>query len=151
MTARLLLSGVAFIAIADLASAQGNPPSPYPMPGTIVSRPSLAPVGTRLPNAAPKIGTPVGYTGPDGQPINPGQRPAGQIVNLNNLSAPLVAPLPTDLTGAKPKTYLEQLFDKWKATFGFGPPAVTPPQTWTPGISRRNRDRKDSATAWQRN
>lgn len=150
MTTRILCAMTALGIATAILHAQ-TPPSPYPMPGTIVSRPSLAPVGTMFPKVGTKTGTPVGYTGPDGQPVNPGQRPAGQMINLNNLAAPLVAPLPNDLTGAKPKTALEKLFDSWKSTFGFGPPATTPPSTFTPGIGRRNKDRKEASTAWQRN
>lgn len=143
--------GLSALGICSSFVLAQSPPSPYPMPGTIVSRPSLAPVGVQFPKVGTQAGTTIGYKGMDGQPVNVGQRPAGQLINLNNLAAPLVAPLPTELTGAKPKSTLEKLFDSWKSTFGFGPPAVTPPPNWTPGLSRRNKDRREAAQAWQRN
>src|SRR5437867_4382779 len=137
---RFLGTFIGFAATAMAAFAQTNPPSPYPMPGTVVGRPSLTPVGTAFPKVAPTKGTPLGYTGPDGNPINVGQRPAGQLINLNNLAAPLAAPLPPDLAGMQPKTYLEQMYDKWRSMLGFAPTPSQPVSTWVPGISRRNKE-----------
>lgn len=130
------------------AAALAQPPSPYPMPGTIVGRPVLAPVGTAFPKVGTNPGTPIGYTGPDGRPINVGQRPAGQVIDLTNLAAPLSAPLPPDLAGTRPKGTIEKLYDKWREMLGFAPGPTQPTNTWVPGLSRRNRERKQAQ--WRR-
>jgi hypothetical protein len=137
----------ALVLLSSFAVAQSNPLSPYPS-GTPVGQPSLTPAGVAFPKVGTPGGTPVGYTGPDGRPINTGQRPAGQIIDLNNLAAPLSAPLQPGLMDPKPKTYLEQMFDKWKAALGFAPAPTPPASFYTPGLSRRNRERHE--TKWRR-
>jgi hypothetical protein len=147
---RFVLAIAAATAMISISNAQTNPPSPYPMPGTVVGRPALLPVGSAFPKVGNTIGTPIGYNGPNGEPVNPGQRPPGQIINLNNLAAPLAAPLPADLVGTPPKTYLQKLYDKWRDMLGFSnQPTVT--NNWTPGLSRRNRERHKEKDDWQRN
>ena len=138
MKLRLTACGVA---ITALTAAAQNPPSPYSIPGTVVGRPSLAPVGVAFPKVGTQTGTPIGYQGPNGQPVNTGQRPAGQVIDLTNLAAPISAPLPADLAGSRPRSFLERQYDKWKDMLGFTRPTTQPANFYVPGLSRRNRDR----------
>ena len=133
---------------SSLAIAQTNPPSPYPMPGTAVGQPMLTPVGTPFPKVGAAVGAPVGYTGMNGQPVDLGQRPAGQLIDLTNLAAPLSAPLPPDLAGTQSTSYLGGLYAKWKAALGLAAPPTPPTNPWVPGIARRNREaRRESPRA----
>ncbi len=136
---------------SSFALAQTNPPSPYPMPGTAVGQPALTPVGSTFPKVGSAIGKPIGYTDLNGQPINKDQRPAGQVIDLTNLAAPLSAPLPPDLAGSQQTTYLERMYAKWKAALGFAPAPTMPTNTWVPGLARRNRERAEKARErdWQ--
>lgn len=136
MRAYLSFAGLLLLSGAGLAQ---NSPSPYPtMPGTVVGTP--VPVGSTFTPVGTNPGTPIGYIGSNGQPINAGQRPAGQMINLNNLAAPLAAPLPPELAGSRPKGTLEKLFDRWKEMLGFSKPDLTT-SGYFPGLSRRNRER----------
>ncbi|CAN5512684.1 hypothetical protein BH11PLA2_BH11PLA2_09110 [soil metagenome] len=128
----------ALFMMASVAAAQ----SPFPN-GTPVGTPVR--VGSLQPKVGTAAGKPVGYAGSDGKPINT-QKPEGTVVNMNNLAAPLVAPLPAGME--QPKSVFQATYDKWKAMLGFAKPAQDLSTNWVPGISRRNRERhKDD---WRR-
>ena len=115
--------------------------------GTPAARPVLKPVGTRLPAAAPQAGTPItglatqqpGVVGP-GAP-GAGQQPQGTPLDLKNV----VAPYPNM---PKESTYWEKFEQRWFALFQSDAPAVRP--NYTPGIARRNKDRRDKAEEMRR-
>jgi hypothetical protein len=123
------------LGLASIASAQSSATSPL-TGGTAVGTPVR--VGSLQPKVGSNVGTPVGYAGPDGKPINT-QKPAGTVVDLKNLSAPLIAPLPPGLE--QPKSAFQVAYDKWKAMLGFSKPKEDLSTNWVPGISRRNRER----------
>ena len=108
------------------------------MPGTPVGRPLVQPVGTRLPQAVPSVGEKVG-TGPGGfpGPADPlGPKPDGKPIELKNVVAPYPG-MP------KPEAnFWQKLEARWFALFESDRPAVRA-STYTPGIGRRNRERKE--------
>ncbi len=124
-------SGVAVLGLAAGAQAQ--------MPGTPVGTPLVQPVGSRLPQAVPSVGAKVG-TGPGGIPggLDPlGPKPDGKAIELTNVVAPYPGqPKPTP-------NFWEKLEARWFALFESDRPAVKP-SNWTPGLGRRNRDRKEA-------
>lgn len=135
----LLSTALAALAVAG-ANAQ-NVLSPFPASGVPVGKPVFGAVGQTAPAAAPKAGQAIGYVGPDGKPIST-ERPSGTVVDLKNLAAPLSAPLSPDLTALQPKSTLEKLYDKWRVTIGLDKPASATTNNYTPGLSRRNRERR---------
>jgi len=115
-------------------------PVPLAMPGQVVGRsqPIVRPVGTPLPSAAPQAGTPItGLSNPPPNAIGPGgsgaARPPGTPIDLSNV----IAPYP-GMT--KELTFWERLEERWFKLFESDAPAVRP--AYTPGIARRNQDRK---------
>jgi len=113
-------------------------PAPFSMPGQTVgtARPILTPVGTRLPAAAPQAGTPITGLATQ-QPIGPGtgfEKPQGREIDMKNVVAPYPG-MPVE------STFWQQLEDRWFALFESDMPAVRP--NYTPGIARRNKERKD--------
>jgi len=142
---RLLLTLAAAAAWHGVGSAQVAMPGQTV--GTAVARPIVKPVGTRLPAAAPAAGTPVtglatqtpGLVGP-GAP-GAGQQPQGTPLDLKNV----VAPYPNM---PKESTYWEKFEQRWFALFQSDAPAVRP--NYTPGIARRNKDRRDKAEEMRR-
>jgi hypothetical protein len=133
---RSIAGGLLVGGLAGGAAAQA--PATTSMPGTPVGKPILQPVGTRLPQAVPNAGERVG-TGPGGipNPLDPlGPKPDGTPIKMDNV----VAPYPGM---AKPEpTFWEKLEKRWFALFQSDRPAVRA-NTWTPGIGRRNRERKE--------
>lgn len=124
-------------AVATLGLAAGA--QAQTMPGTPVGRPLVQPVGSRLPQAVPSVGEKVG-TGPGGIPgtLDPlGPKPDGKPIPLDNI----VAPYP-GMKKPEP-TFWEKLEARWFALFQSDRPAVRP-SNWTPGLSRRNRERKEA-------
>ena len=133
-------------ALAAVAASQGVGVAQTSMPGQTVgtpaARPILQPVGTRLPAAAPQAGTPItglatqqpGVVGP-GAP-GAGQQPQGTPLDLKNV----VAPYPNM---PKESTYWQKLEQRWFALFESDMPAVRP--SYTPGIARRNKERREKA------
>ncbi len=113
---------------------------PLQMPGTPVGKPLVQPVGTPIPKAAPQAGNPIG-SAPNGipNPLNPlGPPPAGKPIDLSNVVAPYPGmPKPTP-------SFWEQLEQRWMTLFESDQPAQKPTQ-WTPGIGRRNRERREKA------
>jgi hypothetical protein len=102
----------------------------------------IAPAGTPIPKAVPAAGARVG-TGPTGIPslLDP-RSPQGQVVDLKNVIAPYPGmPNPTP-------SFWDQLQARWAAMLG-PTPSVVQPTNWTPGISRRNRER-EKERMWRR-
>ena len=134
------------VALAAVAAGQGVGFAQVSMPGQTVGTPAaqpiLKPVGTRLPAAAPQVGTPItglatqqpGLVGP-GAP-GAGQQPQGTPLDLKNV----VAPYPNM---PKESTYWQKLEQRWFLLFESDAPAVRP--SYTPGIARRNKERREKA------
>lgn len=146
MLRRALLSTALFALAVAGANAQ-NVLSPFPASGVPVGKPVFGTVGQTAPAAAPKAGQSIGYVGPDGKPVSM-ERPAGQVVDLRNLAAPLSAPLSPDLAELQPKSTLEKLYDKWRLAIGLDKQSTATTNNYTPGLSRRNRERR--AMMWWR-
>jgi hypothetical protein len=126
--------------------AATTPAGPFAVPGTPVGR-SVQRVGQSFAPAGQPAGTPIGYTGPGGMPVTTA-RPAGRVVDLSNLAAPVTAPLPPGRMPAGEKSALERLFDRWAGVIGIDKPKEGQPTNWTPGISRRNRARNRLPWIW---
>ena len=113
---------------------------PLQMPGAVVGTPLLQPVGTQLPRAAPQAGTPVGMvpagTTPGLNPgTNPPQQPPGVPIDLSNV----IAPYP-GMPNPKP-SFWQELEKRWLSLFQSDAPAQR--TTYTPGIARRNQERRE--------
>jgi hypothetical protein len=139
---RYFAVAVLFPCVASAAFAQ-NTISPYPSSGVPVGKPLLTSTGTNVTSAAPKAGQPIGYVGLDGKPISTAM-PPGTPIDMRNLAAPLPAPL-TDNSSAK--SIFEQVYDKWRQAIGLSKP-TTIANSYTPGLSRRNRERRASMWRW---
>lgn len=144
-------AGAVGVLLAGATAAPGqssmtSPPGPFATPGTAVGQ-SVVPVGQKFAPAGAPAGTPIGYNGPGGMPVTT-TPPPGQVVDLTNLSAPLTAPLPPGLGPTAQKSTLQKLYDSWAAMIGISKPAQNLQTNWTPGISRRNRERH--RLAWVR-
>lgn len=144
MPSRLLIACASLLVCMP---ASGQTPSPFPSSGVPVGKPVFGQVGQTAPSAAPQAGQAIGYVGPDGNPISM-QRPPGQVVDLRNLAAPITAPLAPGLTDSQPKSIFEKVYDKWRDAIGLNKPTTNTNTGFTPGISRRNRERR--AMAWWR-
>jgi hypothetical protein len=140
MIHRSIFVGIAILLGSGGASAQ-NVLSPFPGSGVPVGRPVFGSVGQTAPAAAPKAGQPIGYAGPDGKPVSM-DRPAGTVVDLRNLAAPITAPLAPGLAESQPKSVFEKVYDKWRQAIGLDKPASATTNNYTPGLSRRNRERR---------
>lgn len=114
------------------------------MPGQAVGTPSVQPVGTRLPNVGtqlPKVGQPPsGYNGGNSttSPFNQGNWPTPDP-NL------VVAPYPTPKLNSD--SYWDKLYQRWLVLFTDD---NKDKPTWVPGISRRNRERREKELAAMR-
>jgi hypothetical protein len=129
----LLASGLVAFAFAGRAQAQT-------MPGTPVGTPSVQPVGTRLPsvgNPLPKVGQPpTGYNG--AKPGTTADSPFGQG-NWPSIDPNLVvAPYPTPKLNSD--NFWDKLYQRWLVLFTDD---NKDKPTWVPGISRRNRERRE--------
>jgi len=115
------------------------------MPGQFVGRPLLTPVGTQLPQVGtpiPKVGTPPpGLGGLSGNSF-PSQTP---VIDRSLI----VGPVPTNMPGAAGTTpsFFDRMYIRWRELFGLSTPAVNQ-NNWTPGLGRRNRDRREAM--WRR-
>jgi hypothetical protein len=121
-------------AVAQQPSSYTVAPSGAAMPGTPVGTAMIAPAGIPIPKAVPAAGARVG-TGPTGiPPVLDPRSPQGQAIDLKNVVAPypgMPKPAPS---------FWDQLQARWDALLGPSSPPVQSPG-WTPGISRRNRER----------
>ena len=146
----LVGSGVAAITVPVSAQApQVNvTPQPFQMPGTAVGTPLLQPVGSQLPRAGTQAGAPVGMV-PGGQSpgLNPSTyqplRPPGVPIDLSNV----IAPYP-GMPEPKP-SFWQELERRWLSLFASDAPAQR--TTYTPGIARRNQERREMREGrWRR-
>ena len=145
---RLALSLTALAALAAAASAQpefGPPPALMPgvTVGTMPAGAGVKPVGIPIPKAAPRAGTPVaGGTLPGTvPPIGPGANgqpvpPNGKLIDLSNVVAPYPN-MPKELT------FWEKLEARYFYWLNPPEPVMAPPN-WTPGLGRRNRERREA-------
>lgn len=138
----LVGSGVAAITVpASAQTPQLNVAAqPFQMPGTTIGTPLLRPVGTQIPRAAPQAGTPIGMipggTSPGLNPgANPPQRPPGVPIDLSNV----IAPYPS-MPNPEP-SFWDELERRWMNLFASNEPARR--MMYTPGIARRNQERRD--------
>ena len=138
---RSLWMGCALVGCA--ASAQAH--SPYTMPnGTPVGRQTIGPVGTQQPQVGtqfPKVGQPAGYNGPDGKFTT--EKPVQQTVDPKVV----VAPYP-GMPGEAPD-FWDRLYDRSMKAMGLNQPTIVQ-KNWTPGLSRRNRARREDALNFRR-
>jgi hypothetical protein len=139
----IILAGL----VTGVAAWGQTPGNPLLDAGTVVGKPMLRSVGTPLPQAAPKAGTPVG--GPvSGQPKTTAPPPGFQF-DLKNIVAPVNPEyLPPALRPATNATLYDTAFKKWLEAFGL----VKPPEQkiqFTPGMSRRNRERHKEREWWR--
>lgn len=117
------------LAVAEPASAQV-------MPGKAVGVPSVQPVGTRLPTVGtqlPRVGQPPGA---------PGNKPPESPFTQGNWPTPdpnlVIAPYPTPKLDSG--NFWDRLYQRWLVLFTDDP---QPTPNWVPGISRRNRERRE--------
>jgi hypothetical protein len=147
LTAAVIGGVCAGSAAAQTTGQMVTPGGPFAVPGVAVGQ-SVLPVGQRQAPVGQPAGTPIGFVGPGGMAINT-TPPPGQVIDLTNLAAPLTAPLPPGLGPTQSQSVLQRLYNSWATAIGIQKP---PPQnlqtSWTPGISRRNRER--AKQAWVR-
>lgn len=151
----LIAAGVACAVLLNShVGAQLNTTSSDPglsMPGQAVSTyrgGPVAPVGQRLPAAAPPAGQPIANANAMQRPYDP-NRPydafKGTNIDPNSVVAPLVG---ADGLPIGPPDVLDKLSDRIRAFFGtLKPNPPRPP--YAPGISRRNRERAQQMM-WRR-
>ena len=129
---RAIMVCSALVGCAGAASAQ------YVMPGgTPVGRAMITPVGTQQEGVGtkfPKVGQPAGYRGTDGTITT--EKPAQPNVDLKNV----VAPYP-GMPGEGPD-FWDRLYDRSMRAMGINQPKIVQ-QNYTPGLSRRNRERRE--------
>ncbi|MGL6075035.1 MAG: hypothetical protein ACRC8S_12820 [Fimbriiglobus sp.] len=137
----LAVAGISVTLASQGLAQTPAPAAPVSMPGTTVgssmAKPILTPVGSRLPSAAPQVGTPISglassKPGAIGPGANGATQPQGKPIDMKNV----VAPYPNM---PKESTFWEKLEERWFAMFESDTPAVRP--NYTPGIGRRNRER----------
>lgn len=134
------------------AQLRGPGPGPAagtaPIPGQIVSTAfDLPTAGSPVPMAAPQAGTPVGS--PLMRPYDP-SKPLDVFKGTNIDPRSVVTPVSgfPGLATQQPDL-LDRLYDKLTAvTQFFRPTSPTPPRVYTPGISRRNKERRERM--WRR-
>ena len=142
MLTLMLLIGVA--AAADAQTEYGASPAMMPglTVGTMPAGSGVVPVGVRIPKAVPQAGTPVAGgrlpgtippigTGPAGQ-----AQPKGKLIDMSNVIAPYPN-MPKELTFWEK---LEERYFYWLIP----PEPVMAPPNWTPGLGRRNRERREA-------
>lgn len=115
------------------------------MPGQNVGKPLLMPVGTQLPRVGtqlPRVGSPPpGFNGLNNSSF-PSQTP---VVDPSLIVGPVPNSMP-GTAGTEP-SFFDRLYIRWRELFGLSTPA-TNQNNWTPGLGRRNRDRRDAM--WRR-
>lgn len=136
---RAILLGWGLFGCAAMASAQ------YQLPGgTPVGRPVFEPVGKQFPKVGeqfPKVGKPAGYYGANGDFTV--EKPIQPPVDLKNV----VAPYP-GMPG-ETKDFWDRLYDRSMKAMGINQPKVVE-QNFTPGLTRRTRERRDTAQGFRR-
>lgn len=133
-------------AVVGLGQTPGNPLLDA---GTVVGRPMLRSVGQPVAKAAAPAGTPVG-TAPGGQPKQANNIPPGFQFDLKNVVAPINPEyLPPALRPAQNQTLYDTAFKKWLEAFGLVKPPEQTTNNFTPGMSRRNRERHKERQWWR--
>lgn len=143
------MRGMMVFALAGLLGgvAAAQTPTPTPTSGTTpgkpVGAPSVQPVGTRLPQTGtqlPKVGQPPsGYNGQ--KPNSPFQGDKWPTPDPSLV----VAPYPTPNLSSD--NFWDKLYKRWLTLFD---DKNTTQPTWVPGISRRNRERREKYEAEMR-
>jgi len=134
--------GCLLFGLATAAHAQ-NIPVIQSLPGgtPVGSAYAPQPVGTRLPQVGTKLPPlgrpPAGATNPSIGNFNPAQ---SAYPNSNTV----IAPYPTS-DKPEDKSFWDKVYDRWVNLFATNSPAPT--RTYTPGISRRNRERAENRFA----
>ena len=132
---------------ALVGQAQTPATNPLLAGGTPVGNPMLKSVGTPIPQAAPAVGQKIG-TPPGGQPTQTSP-PPGFNFDLKNVVAPVNPEfLPPALRPQQNQSLYDAAFKKWAEAFGL----VKPPEqknNFTPGMSRRNRERVQERQWWR--
>jgi len=136
---RTIWMGCVLVGCAATAQAQ------YVMPGgKPVGRPLIGPVGTQQPQVGtqfPKVGQPAGYNGPDGKFTT--EKPTQQVVDPKAV----VAPYP-GMPGEEPD-FWDRLYDRSMKLMGLNQPKIVQ-KNYTPGLSRRNRERRAESLGFRR-
>ena len=131
--------GCGLVVCASTAQAQNAMPG-----GTPVGRSTIAPVGTQQPQVGtqfPKVGHPAGYMGLDGKFTT--EKPQQQVVDPKAV----VAPYP-GMPGKEPD-FWDRLYDRSLRAMGMDQPKVVQ-KNWTPGLARRNRERREESLGFRR-
>lgn len=145
VAAACAVAGLAGIAAAQLTRTGGTV-QPSGMPGQVVGTTyNLNPAGTAIPKAAPPAGSPIGN--PLVRPYNPA-RPYDVFKGTGLDAASVAAPV-QNLPGTQNPNLLDRVYTRLAAATGFIKPSAPPRPTYTPGISRRNKDRMQART-WRK-
>jgi hypothetical protein len=144
--ARQLVPVMALGSLLILASssfAQTANPFGSSMPGQRVGSAMVGPVGQQLPKVGsqlPKVGNAPGTTVPKQQDAfglqGYGIKPSQLAFDPKNI----VSPYPLGPAGQE-KDFWDKLYDRWLGLFESDTP--TPSRNYTPGLTRRNRERKE--------
>jgi hypothetical protein len=145
---RMIATAALMVGFTAVGQTQ-TPGNPLLDSGTVIGRPMLRSVGQAIPKAAPQVGNNVG-TAPGGQPAQPSNIPPGFQFDLKNVVAP-VSPefLPPALRPAQNQTLYDAAFKKWLEAFGLVKPPEVTTNNFTPGMSRRNRERHKERQWWR--
>jgi hypothetical protein len=126
--------------VGEAAGQSGGNGMPAAMPGQVVGTPlQLNTVGTPVQRAAPPAGDQLGN--PLMRPYDP-TKPLdvfkGTAIDPKTVIAPVMG---YPGTGGQDPNLLERLYQKLATVTGFYKPSDPQRPTYTPGISRRNRER----------
>lgn len=145
VAAMAVLDGAAQAQLKQLPEV-GAAPGQQQMPGINVGRPLLINVGTVFPKAVPAAGGQVGTT--PGKV--PGYSPQSLLPGAGLDRNAVVGPLPRGTLGPNEPSLWGNFVDRFGGALGLVRPEPRSP-VWTPGISRRNREReKEKLAHWQR-
>jgi hypothetical protein len=139
-------AGMAGPAAAQIGVPTGSQP-PAAMPGQVVgSSYTLNPVATPIPRATTPAGSPIGspFAKPElGATINPFKN--------TNVDPKLLAAPAMGYPGSpyQEPDLIDKVYDKLKSVTAFFKPSPAQTTTYTPGISRRNKERAMERT-WRR-
>jgi len=117
------------------------------MPGIGVGRPvMLQPVGNQL----PRVGTALPRVGTNPNGLNMSQQNKQDPFGLNGLGIKpsqlafdpkdVISPYPQMPSGET--SFWDRVYDRWLGLFGTDAPATS--SNWTPGLSRRNKERREA-------
>ena len=120
-----------------------TPPAPPPgqLPGSTVGSSFTYPISQPVPNAAPGAGMAIGLAPTPGG-AGGATSPAAMLPGGSFDPSAVVGPLPSTLLPPAEKTLWQKFVDKYGVDLGLLAEAP-PPTGWTPGIGRRNRERRE--------